>query len=621
MQKSYLEVFDTSRRLIGILENAADIREEMRINAVWHLKFSLPYGDVKNALCRPFNFVRYAGGEMYRIMAGTEVYNENGYVEYRCEHVIALLLDDMIFGVSAFGGHGIGTAQVIRYVLSYQQQQDWVLDVCDFSFQLEYSWENEALLTALKSISSVIPEPFMWEYNTNTYPFRLSLRRLTRNRPPQLFIRPQKNLKSLRVYRDDTRIATRLYPMGAGEGINQVRVTEINGGVPFIQSPAHIIAAHGGRIVSRPFVAREYNDPQMLIFAARAALNELQEAHEEYEIDFASIDANDIPQIGMMAEIQDSESVRKRAAIVGIDHHHSEIAKTKIYIANRPRDATGYLADMADRLRIEMTHSQGATNIFQDHIYDNADQNSPLPLILNLRPSMRFINEIFLDVEIRPFRMPFAVTENNPQTTTSQSNTTTTGPSSISTTYSGGGHTSGPSSQNTTAAGGGQEVSSTMVGVGAGFNPIFSVQTGGSPPHAHALPNFAMVGNVAPHSHNMHHTHWVESHSHNMMHTHQFAHNHTIPAHSHTLTPRITNSGFPTSFTLRINGVNRLSINRIGNGPLMWQGDIAQWMVNASGQISRTQRHIIEVVPDAPAYCMITVTPQTFIQSRGNERR
>ena len=59
------EVFDrASRRRVAVLENAHNVSEEQRINAVWQLRFSLPWDDSKNQFCKPFHYVRHDGGEL-----------------------------------------------------------------------------------------------------------------------------------------------------------------------------------------------------------------------------------------------------------------------------------------------------------------------------------------------------------------------------------------------------------------------------------------------------------------------------------------------------------------------------------------------------------------------------
>ena len=93
-----IEIFDKQRRRVAIAENAHAISEQKRINAVWYLYFSLPYKDPKNEYCKPFYYVRQNGGELYRIMPETLAVDEAGSVAYQCEHVLATLIDNILFG-------------------------------------------------------------------------------------------------------------------------------------------------------------------------------------------------------------------------------------------------------------------------------------------------------------------------------------------------------------------------------------------------------------------------------------------------------------------------------------------------------------------------------------------
>ena len=85
-----IELFDrVTRRRAAILENAYGVSEQQRVNALWYLSFTLPCGDPKNKYRRPFHYVRYNGGELYRIMPSDVSVDETGGVDYQCEHVLA----------------------------------------------------------------------------------------------------------------------------------------------------------------------------------------------------------------------------------------------------------------------------------------------------------------------------------------------------------------------------------------------------------------------------------------------------------------------------------------------------------------------------------------------------
>ena len=63
-----IEVFDRQRKRVAVVQNAYDVREKHVLNGVGELTFSLPEGDEKAKYLQPRRYVRYDGGEMYRIL-------------------------------------------------------------------------------------------------------------------------------------------------------------------------------------------------------------------------------------------------------------------------------------------------------------------------------------------------------------------------------------------------------------------------------------------------------------------------------------------------------------------------------------------------------------------------
>lgn len=154
---------------------------------MWYFYFSLPYGDSKNEYCKPFYYVRPDGGELYRIMPETLSVSESGGISYQCEHVLATLIDNVLFGYHVVGNLGVYTADVIRYILDHQLVKNWVLDECDFRNQFEYGWEQESLLSALFSVLSPLSSP-MIVTDTTVYPWRLSLKKLVTTGRPEMYV-------------------------------------------------------------------------------------------------------------------------------------------------------------------------------------------------------------------------------------------------------------------------------------------------------------------------------------------------------------------------------------------------------------------------------------------------
>ena len=388
-----LEVYGRNRDKLALLQNAFGVIETKKLNAIDLLEFSLPENDPKNLHCLPFNHVRVSGeNALYRIMPMAKDISETGFVRYECEHVIALLIDTVMFGFVSVGGLGFATRNVINHILG--RQGNWVLDECDFARQFEYGWEQENLLAALFSVPNRFAEPYIWKFDTSTYPYRVSLKRLDESRTPDHYIRKGHNRLALTNQSDPRQICTRLYPLGAGEGVNQLGIASINNGIPYIQSPQSHIERYG--IVERVWVDRRYENQQSLFDAAKAMLDELQDPFVEYEAEYVGDCA-----IGDIVRIPDSDIT---SFITEITKTHGEVPEQSITIANRPRNIAGTVADLADRQRIEMTYSQGATQLYADSIADNADGNTPLELRFFIPSEMRFVNAVKFRIRISAFR-------------------------------------------------------------------------------------------------------------------------------------------------------------------------------------------------------------------------
>ena len=61
---------------------------------------------------------------------------------------------------------------------------------------------------------------------------------------------------------DPKNIVTRLYPLGYGEGVNQLNIKEVNNNKPYLQSPQEYIDKYG--LINRIWIDRRYEDEQPL---------------------------------------------------------------------------------------------------------------------------------------------------------------------------------------------------------------------------------------------------------------------------------------------------------------------------------------------------------------------
>ena len=481
-----IEIFDRSRRRVAIAENAHAVSEQQRINAVWYLDFSLPYQDPKNEYCKPFYHVRHDGGELYRIMPETLTVDGSGSVSYRCEHVLATLIDNILFGYHVVGNRGTYTADAIRYVLGHQLVKDWVLDECDYRNQFEYGWEQESLLSALFSVATPLAGPYMWRTDTSVYPWRLSLKRLDTAGRPEMYVRQRHNMTSYRRSRDPQHIVTRLYPLGYGEGVNQLGIESVNGGVPYLQSPKAITDRYG--IVERVWTDRRYEDPGSLKAAAQAMLQQLQEPTVSHSIGYQEMGASsfDKAAIGKRVRIvcpEIGESVD--TFITEIRRDYEDVERSSLVVANKETSIASSLADMADRQRIEQTYAQGATQIYSQALQANCDRSSGAVMDFFIPEEMRIINKVLVKVRMTRFRAYSKST----QSAASQVVTSTTSDDETRTSSGGGRTTSTTTTSDdqtrTSSDGGGTRTTTTnsddqtSTSTNAGHTTVTSTSGGG----------------------------------------------------------------------------------------------------------------------------------------------
>lgn len=645
-----IEIFDTSRRRVAIAENAHAVSEQQKINAVWYFYFSLPVGDPKNDYCRPFYYVRHDGGELYRIMPDTLSANETGQITYQCEHVLATLIDNVLFGYHVVGNLGVYTADVIRYVLDRQLVKNWVLHECDFKNQYEYGWEQESLLSALFSITAPLEHPLIVT-DTTVYPWRLSLKKLATSGRPEMYVRRHHNMTSFSRARDPQKIVTRLYPLGYGEGVNQLGIKSVNGGLPYIQSPKAVTDKYG--IIERVWVDRRYEDAASLKAAAEVMLAELQEPFVSYSVGFKELDTSEYDRaaIGKRVRIvypEIGESVD--TYITEISRKHDDLKQSSFTVANRETSIASTVAEMADRQRIEQTYAQGATQIYSQALQANCDAASGATMDFFLPEEMRIVNKVLVKVRMSKFRAYSKATEAaaskvvTSTTNDEESRTSSSGGKTTTSTTSGGG------SYTSTTYEAKKAITSTAVilsaeniwpteaamydaakhnhGIRDGERlAIYDTDDEGKP----CVGGYVDFIESGAHTHGEHdhtitiprHNHDVEidDHSHRVTipaHTHDITipgHSHkvTVPAHEHTIAPGIFEYGNPQKFGLYVNGTKKADFT--GRTAEL---DITAFLVGSDNMIPRGNWLSLEVRPDDLAYVSIDLVVQGFIQSRGD---
>lgn len=466
-----LNVYDReTRKKTAVLQNAFNIIETHELNQIYLLSFSLPAEDEKNKFCLPRHFVRWGDdGELYRIKSPQKNDSDVGTITYECEHVITTLCDSVMFGSFQYGGAGVRTQETITWLLSQQKTQDWVLDVCEFDRKFEYLWEQENILNALYSIPKEFATPYKWIFDTTVYPWKISLRAIDTTVKPEFYLRARSNILSSGTSADYANICTRIYPLGYGEGVNQLNIKDVNEGVPYLQSPDSIVSQFG--IVEKVLVDRRFENAESLKAYAQSILDVYQTPTMSRTFDVTDLypltnyDWN-LAEVGKICKMTQDGTI---AYITKTKWQRDKAGDLQIDLSTKASDIAASVADLADRVRIESVYAQGATQLYQHSKDANATPDKGMVMSLYFPAEMRQINKVLLRLKLNAFRSYSQATNGGGASTiTSQS-----GGSSTVTSQSGGGSTvtSQAGGQATvTSAAGGQTGTTSTADSGSGIS-------------------------------------------------------------------------------------------------------------------------------------------------------
>lgn len=589
-----LEVFDKNLKRVAYLENAFEIVEDIKINSINYLNFKIPNNDPKIKFLKPFYYVK-CNENLYRILPKVVETEEMEVLSVECEHVLATLLNDVIFGNVIIGNLGTYTKEVLEFILKKQRIKNWKLGRCDFSRQFEYCWENENLASALFSVPKPLAEDYMWTFETENYPWTINLIKLDKTKKPDAYIQAKKNLLKLTKGSDPKQLFTRIYPLGYGEGVNQLTIKDVNNGIPYLQSPQDIINKYG--IIETIWIDRRYENADSLRDAAKAMLEEFQEPLMEYEVDYQAIDIREKLSLGSKVRIIDEDD-SVDDFVVGIRYEYDDIKKTTITIANKSRTVATSIADLADRQRIEMTYSQGATQLYAQSLQVNADSKHGAEINFFIPNEMRVINKVVAKIKLESFRAYSKATEG--------------GGGYVDSTSSGGGDYGSTSS-------GGGEYSSTDSG-GGDYGTTHGVEDVDAGTYRYNViggAGYVEIYKVTRHEHRLS----ISDHSHSFSisdHSHSFSipdHRHTItiPNHEHKIVPGIYTFGSPKWFEIKVNGKSKGYVTATS-----WEYDVTKYLLDNKKRISRGSWQSIEIIPNDLAYISIDLMLQGFVQSRGD---
>lgn len=629
--ETLIKILNQSRQPVAILENAYGISYTKRLNEIWGASFNLPLDDPKNAECQPLNYVEIVDdltGEyigLFRIVpAETRKLTTINEIKYVCDHVIATLLDDILFEYHQTVNWT--TRQNIEYLLDKQTTKHWRIGTCDFTRYFHYKWEDEnGLLGPLFSIAQPFDEQYVWTYDTQSYPWTVNLVRPSMNVTCE--IRYGKNQREIERDIDPANIVNRIYPKGYGEGVNQLTIRKVNANKPYLEDVASI-AKYG--LKSYVWVDRRFEDANTLKASAQALLTEWAVPKVSYRVkavDLSSLTGMDVDKLrlGRVVRMIDPDLGTFEARIVNESKADitGDPGEIELEIANKTADLGTTAADIERRQQINEVYAQGATNIDSHDYNDNADQLNPAIIRFYLPEEMVRVNKVDLTFETTEFRTYGKATQGGGATAT----TTASGGGTTATSSSGGGVStstaSGGSSTQTSSSGGGTTTTSSIVDFasnvlqteapisGTAFDTHTHAIIGASNlSHSHSVstPNHTHSVSIPAHTHDFS----TPNHSHSVnipSHTHDFS----IPDHTHEIQHGIYKlTRKPTAVSIKVDG-NTVSHTSITGEKI----DLVSYLAADTGGRVRRGWHTVEITPNDLGRITAQIKTQFFIQSRG----
>lgn len=571
----YPQVLDIDGNLVAILNKAYKIGYTKIKNGLWTCSFSLPLNDSKVYYVQPkyhielFDYDKRIG--RFIVNPKRTIKNDSAKeVTFHCEHVLSTLHSDILFRYHQYSNYT--TKEVLEFLMENQEVKHWEIGTVEFTRYFDYSWENEdSLLNATMSTTKPFDVPFLWTWDDTSYPFTLNL-----VQPPDVvkdIIVAGKNLKGIELEEDPTNICTRIYPLGSGEGVNQLDITKVNGGVPYLQDDA-AVEKYG--IHKRVWVDSRFEDAPSLKASGQAILDKFKEPIVSCAIDAIdyslknhyNLEGYDVGDLLQVFDLDTKTNTQLRVEKMSKSNIYGQPDQLSMEIGNRIADIGMTWADLQKKQLINETYSQGATNIDSRDFADNCDSSFPAIIRFPIPEDVVNINQMTLTFETQKYR--------------AYSKAVAGGGAIVAVTESGGGIVQTSSAEN--------------------YRP-------GLDGHNHGIPNgtqIALFGGgyeVWEESGQHEHTITIPHHTHNL----------TLPNHKHDIEYGIFEyPAYPGAVTITVDGnlvpVTSTSVENL---------DIIPYLAkDSNGNIVRGRYAEIIITPNTLARINATVTSRLFIQSR-----
>lgn len=384
------------------------------------------------------------------------------------------------------------------------------------------------------------------------------------------------NLKEIIREYDPTDIVTRVIPLGYGEGINQLDITKVNGGVEYLEDSS-AINQYG--VIEGVVTNKDIQNDYTLKIWGQTILNEKKQPRLTYEqtaLDLSVLTGHENEKYEL------GDTIHTIVDVLSIDVYSRVIERERdlinnpwnprLTISTRPITLTDQIIDLKQRNLTLENAPQGSTYIDTYGYAENIDTEHPFQLPVWLSPDILNVNRVRLHIDSQKYRAYEKGAASGGGTTATSSN---------------GGGTS-----TTTASGGGGSVTSSE----ESLNDSQSLNHPACPHGAFShLPHWHVVS-IPAHTHNVS----IEDHTHKV----------TIPKHVHALEYGIFEDTYPKDVYVKVNG-------QTVAGPFAEDGNAFSVDVDLTPYISQPgQTYNIEVTSSRNGRVNVWVSIQAFIQAK-----
>ena len=391
------------------------------------------------------------------------------------------------------------------------------------------------------------------------------------------------NMRDLIEEWDPSEIITRLIPLGYGEGINQLGISGVNGGVEYLDNAASI-ATYG--VIEGVVTNKDIQDAATLKVYGNTVLG--QKNQPRLTISTSSLDLSVLA--GHEGEkYSNGDTLEIINSVMGIDVLARVIERSMdllapwdpaLVISTRPIRLSDQIIALKQKNQSLENAPQGNTCIYSQNSQGNADATHPVILDLDIPAETININRVYINLHGRKYRAY--------ETATASAGASTA----------------------TSSSGGGSTTTSNMSN-GLNITFVDSWQFPGADIPAPAnLGEMYFPLNITSETLDM----WWVDHNHNIDHNHTVgipAHNHTvgIPAHDHAITYGIYESTFPLNTKIKVNGID-IGLN-FGDG----SSPFDEYNLDITPHIS-IGNNKIEISTEQNGRIEAIIYSQIFIQSK-----